>query len=260
MVTLWGGFASTVFWTLSGVLVTHIGWRATCGVYAGMHLVIGLPIYRWLLPAAELHVEPVRDPAAAPPPGLTPTARAAVVALGAVLMAETFTASIISVHLVGLLRERGLALAAAIAVGAFIGPTQVSARFGESMFGARIHPTLTMIVAVSAIRVGVALTPVLPLALVAVALMTYGAGIGLVSVARGVLPLYLFGPLEAPVISGRLGRPIAVTQALAPSIGAFLITRLGGASTLWILAAMAGASVVAAVALRRLARSMGALG
>jgi len=105
----------------------------------------------------------------------------------------------------------------------------------------------------------VGLLPILPLSVAAMALMSYGAGIGLVSISRGSLPLYLFGPLEAPVISRRLGRPIAVTAALAPSIGAFLITRLGGAATLWILTAISAISVAAAIALRRLARNMAVL-
>jgi predicted MFS family arabinose efflux permease len=259
-VTLWGGFASTVFWTLSGVLVTHVGWRWTCGVYALMHLAIALPIYRFLLPAAEPHVEapPAAELGPAVAPGLSDTAKAAMLLLGAVLMSETLVASIVSVHLVTLLRERGLSMAAAIGLGVFIGPTQVSARFGESMFGTRIHPSATMIVAVGAITLGVGLLPFLPLSLAAVALMSYGAGIGLVSISRGSLPLYLFGPLEAPVISGRIGRPIAITAALAPSIGALLITRLGGTPTLWLLTAVSLISVGAALALRRLARKMAA--
>jgi hypothetical protein len=171
-------------------------------------------------------------------------------------MCETLVASIISVHLVTLLRERGLSMAAAIGLGVFIGPTQVSARFGESMFGTRIHPSLTMVVAVCAITLGVGLLPFLPLSVAAGALMSYGAGIGLVSISRGSLPLYLFGPLEAPVISGRLARPISITAALAPSIGAFLITRLGGAPTLSLLTAISVLSVAAALALRGLARQM----
>jgi hypothetical protein len=171
-------------------------------------------------------------------------------------MSETLVASIVSVHLVTLLRARGLTMAAAIGLGVFIGPTQVSARFGESLFGTRIHPSLTLLVAVAFITLGVALLPILPLSVAAAALMAYGAGIGLVSISRGSLPLYLFGPLEAPVISGRLGRPIAVTSALAPSIGAVLIGRLGGPASLWVLAAISALSVAAAVALRRLARGM----
>lgn len=255
-VTLWGGFASTVFWSLSGVLVTHVGWRWTCAIFAVMHLVIALPIYRFLLPRAEPHVESPAADGQAPPPGLSDTARAAMIALGVVLMAETLVASIVSVHLVTLLRGRGLSLAAAVALGAFVGPTQVSARFGESLFGARYHPSLTMIIAVSTITLGVALLPVTPLGVAALPLMAYGAGIGLVSVARGSLPLYLFGPLEAPVVSGRLGRPIAITSAVAPSIGAFMIPRLGGAVSLWALAAAGGVSIGAAVVLRRLAQKM----
>ena len=257
-VTLWGGFASTVFWTLSGLLVSHVGWRWTCAAYAGLHLVVALPIYRWLLPAAEPHTEPLAASAGQgpAPAALSQKARAAVMLLGAVLMCETLVASIISVHLVTLLRERGLTMAAAIGLGVFIGPTQVSARFGESVFGTRIHPSLTMVAAVGAITVGGGLLPFLPLSLAAGALMAYGAGIGLVSISRGSLPLYLFGPLEAPVISGRLARPISVTAALAPSIGAFLIVRLGGAPTLWLLTAVSVASVAAALALRGLARQM----
>jgi len=256
-VTLWGGFASTVFWSLSGVLVTHFGWRWTCGAFAAMHLVIGLPIYRFLLPAAEPHVETAPGPAqGGVSPGLSEAAKSAILLLGAVLMTETLVASIVSVHLVTLLRERGLTMAAAIGLGVFIGPTQVSARFGESMFGTRIHPSLTMVVAVGAITLGVGLLPILPLSVAALALMSYGAGIGLVSISRGSLPLYLFGPLEAPVVSGRLGRPIAVTSALAPSIGAFLITHAGGQVTLWLLTAVSAISVLAAVALRGHARRM----
>jgi hypothetical protein len=259
-VTLWGGFASTVFWSLSGVLVTEVGWRWTCAIFALMHLAIALPIYRFVLPAAEPHVEPAAAQGTEALSKLSDLARAAMIALGLVLMAETLVASIVSVHLVTLLRERGLTLAAAIAVGVFIGPTQVSARFGESLLGHRYHPSLTMLVAVSSITLGVGLLPFVPTAWAAAPLMGYGAGIGLVSVARGALPLYLFGPLEAPVISGRIGRPVAITSALAPSIGAFLISRMGGTETLWLLTGVSAISVGAAVMLRRLAGRMAALG
>jgi hypothetical protein len=115
-----------------------------------------------------------------------------------------------------------------------------------------------MIVAVGAIALGVGLLPWLPTAAIAPALMAYGAGIGLVSVARGSLPLFLFGPYEAPVISGKLGRPIAITQALAPSIGAVMITSFGGQATLWALTAICLVSLAAAVLLRRLSQQMAA--
>ena len=257
MVTLWGGFASTTFWPLSGLLVSSVGWRWTCGVYALLHLAVALPIYWRLLPDAQKVNGAGRGkPEEAPPVRLSQTARTAAVALAVVLIAETLAATIVSVHLVTILRERGLSLAAAVGLGVFIGPTQVSARFGESLFRARYHPSLTMIVAVSAIALGVGLLPWLPTAAVVPALMCYGAGIGLVSVARGSLPLFLFGPYEAPAISGRIGRPVAITQALAPSVGALLITRVGGQATLVALTGFMLLSVGAAVLLRRLAQKM----
>jgi MFS family permease len=259
MVTLWGGFASTTFWPLSGFLLTQVGWRGTCAAYALIHLLVALPIYRWLLPDAEkVNGAGSAGAGEGAHQELSKTARAAAVTLGLVLMAETIAATIISVHLVTILRERGLSLAAAVAVGVFIGPSQVSARFGESIFGARYHPSLTMIIAIAAITLGVGLLPWLPTAAVIPALMCYGAGIGLVSVARGALPLFLFGPYEAPVISGRIGRPVAITQALAPSIGAWLIAGYGGQVTLWALTAVCVLSLGAALFLRRLSRKMSA--
>lgn len=258
-VTLWGGFASTSFWPLSGLLVTEVGWRWTCAIYAAMHLAVALPIYRWLLPDAEMVAGAGAGAGAqAAGPVLSRTARTAMLVLALVIMAETLVAGIISVHLVTILRERGLTLAAAVALGVFVGPAQVSARFGESLFGTRFHPSLTMIVAVGAITAGVGLLPVLPTSAAPVALIAYGAGIGLVSVARGSLPLYLFGAVEAPAVSGRIGRPVQITAALAPSIGALMISRLGGTVSLWILAALSVLSIVAAIVLRRLSRKMAA--
>jgi predicted MFS family arabinose efflux permease len=259
MVTLWGGFASTTFWPLSGLLVTGVGWRWTCGIYALMHLEVALPIYRWLLPDAQkVNRAGASGQEEGPHPGLSRTARAAAATLGLVLMAESLAATIVSVHLVTLLRERGLGLAAAVALGVFIGPTQVSARFGEGLFGARYHPSLTMIVAIAAITLGIGLLPWLPTAALVPALMAYGAGIGLVSVARGSLPLFLFGPYEAPAVSGRIGRPVAITQALAPSVGALLITSYGGQIALWALTGVCLVSLAAAVLLRRLSQKLAA--
>ncbi len=51
--TLWGGFASTVCWPLSGFLVAHVGWRCTCLTYAALHLLITLPLVLGLIRASR---------------------------------------------------------------------------------------------------------------------------------------------------------------------------------------------------------------
>ncbi|HYG27148.1 MAG TPA: MFS transporter, partial [Caulobacteraceae bacterium] len=117
-VTLWGGFASTTFWPLSGLLEAELGWRGACAVFALMHLLIALPIYRLVLPPAEPHHDDGGVVAGEGGVRLSATARRAALMLGLVLMTETLAASIVSVHLITLLRERGLTLAAAIALGA----------------------------------------------------------------------------------------------------------------------------------------------
>ena len=55
------------------------------------------------------------------------------------------------------------------------------------------------------------------------ALVLYGAGIGLESIARGTRPLAIFGPGPYPVIMGRIAMPSLIAQAAAPSIGALLL-------------------------------------
>src|ERR1019366_9031405 len=42
--TLFGGFASTVCWPLSAFMIEHIGWREACFVYAGLHVLLALPL------------------------------------------------------------------------------------------------------------------------------------------------------------------------------------------------------------------------
>jgi len=72
-----------------------------------------------------------------------------------------------------------------------------------------------------------------------VALILFGAGIGLESIARATLPLALFGAADYAPIMGRLARPSLIAQAIAPSIGAILIERLGAESTLAVVLAAA---------------------
>ena len=88
----------------------------------------------------------------------------------------------------------------------------------------------------------------------AVALIAYGAGNGVWSIARGTLPLALFGPDGYAVLMGRLAMPSLIAQAMAPSIGAVLMQRFGAGVTLGALAALAVANVFGVVALWRLSR------
>lgn len=76
---------------------------------------------------------------------------------------------------------------------------------------------------------------------VPVALGFYGAGIGLESIARGTLPLALFGPLGYAKLMGRLELPSLIAQAAAPSVGALLLEQTGAHG---VLAALSGLALM----------------
>jgi predicted MFS family arabinose efflux permease len=258
--TLYGGFASTICWPLSALLVEQLGWRGACLTYAGIHLGFSLPILLAGIPKADRN-------------GVDSTARAAstnehpyasprnrkqdvglFVLLAAVLTLASIVMSVISVHLLTILQTAlGLDLVAAVSMGAVVGPSQVGARLVEMAFGRRYHPVWTLVASVVLVALSLGLL-MFGFPLIAAALTAYGAGNGLNSIARGSLPLALFGPSRYPVWMGRLATPTLIAGALAPSAGALLIDTLGSASTLQIVGTLAAMNVPLVLFLFRCAR------
>jgi hypothetical protein len=75
--------------------------------------------------------------------------------------------------------------------------------------------------------------------LLALTILLYGGGYGIMWIARGTLPLKLFGVARYPALMGRLAFPSLIVQALAPSAGALAIEWYGANSTLAMLTAFA---------------------
>ncbi|MCJ2054302.1 MFS transporter [Methylobacterium sp. J-070] len=235
--TLLGGFASTVCWPLSAFLVAQVGWRGTCLAYAVLHLAATLPLVLRFIPSV-----PPAEPAAGGPAHAAaapaPWQHRAVLLMMGVLVLGGATMALVSVHLITLLQDRGVAVAAAVAYGGLIGPSQVGARLVEMAGRGRYHPLWTLTAAFVLVGLGLLLLAA-HLPGIALALVLYGAGNGIYSIARGTVPLALFGPEHYAGLIGRLARPGLVAQALAPPLGAFLLTRFG-ADALWaMLAALA---------------------
>jgi hypothetical protein len=248
--TLFGGFASTICWPLSAFFLQEFGWRGTCMAYAAIQLLFSLTVYLLALPRE--HQAEDEDP---PPDGREPAAGDIVVRPPSVfaLLALTLTiapvlSTIMSVHLLTMLQARDIPLAAAVALGAIVGPSQVGARFIEMLIGKYHHPIWTKVASVTALALGLGLlwghVPVVSLALV-----FYGAGIGLESIARATLPLVLYGARNYAPIMGRLARPSLIAQAASPSIGAVLIQWFGPEGALGPIVALACVNVLLVMAL-----------
>ncbi|MDR3494155.1 MAG: MFS transporter [Ancalomicrobiaceae bacterium] len=241
--TLFGGFASTVCWPLSAFLEARFGWRGTCLIYAALQLGMALPVYLFVLPREQKAIAHAPDqaptsaskhePATAPNLGL-------FLLLAATITLASVVSTVMSVHLLTVLKARGLTLAAAVSLGALVGPAQVAARAIEMAIARFHHPIWTKVAATSLVTIGLATLwaggPMLT-----VALVLYGAGIGLESIARGTLPLAMFGAHRYPIIMGRIAMPSLIAQAAAPSIGAVLLESAGIDAA---LAAFIGAAAV----------------
>ncbi len=220
--TLFGGFASTLGWPLSAFFVEHFGWRGACAGYIAIHLLITLPLYLFALPKEPRDAaEPEPAGEAKAQPRLKP-GRGLYLLLATTILLSAMLSTVISVHLLTILQAGGVSLAAAVTFGTLVGPSQVGARFIESLIGKYHHPIWTKIASVMSVALGLGLLWA-GFPIIAVALVFYGAGIGLESIARATLPLSLFGPADYAPIMGRLARPSLFAQAAAPSIGAFLI-------------------------------------
>lgn len=242
--TLWGGFASTICWPISAMLVDNFGWRTTCFTYAALHLAVTAPLCWFALPKA-----PPAQPSAPHQDGLGPARTAAfglrfwcIAVAGASL---AMLSSIWSIHLITVLTAEGHPLVAAVALGALIGPSQVGARVLEMLGRGRHHPIWTMLASSTLVLCGfLGLMWNLP---AAGALVAYGAGNGLWSIARGALPLAIFDPGDYARIMGRLARPTQIASGVAPLLGAFLIQAYGPHAIL--VALMLGALVPLAAAI-----------
>ena len=248
--TLFGGFASTICWPLSAYLETHYGWRVTCAAYAAFQILAALPIYLFAMPReATLRIAPRAPPSktletsvASPPrPGLFPL-MACAITLSSMLSA------VMSVHLITILQASGLSLAVAVGLGATVGPSQVAARAVEMAIARYHHPIWTKLASTFLVAAGISLMWIGG-PFIWIALASYGAGIGLESIARGTLPLAVFGPKRYPVLMGKIASPSLIAQAAAPSLGALLLQWGGANLALGVIASAAVLNVTLAVVL-----------
>jgi MFS family permease len=242
--TLFGGFSSTVCWPLSARLIDLAGWRGACLVYAALHLAVSLPLQIAVVRRQPAPAAAASGGAAAPPEDAPPAARERriVVLLALVQSTAAGIGSIVVVHLLIFLQARGVNFAAAVALGTLFGPAQVGARVVERVFGARYHPIWTMIAAGALMAAGLALL-LGRFPLLAPVILVYGAGYGITWIARGTLPLALFGPVRFPRLMGKLAFPSLIVQALAPSAGALVIETAGADATIAMLAGLAAVNL-----------------
>jgi hypothetical protein len=221
--TLFGGFASTVFWPLSQFLLDTIGWRDAFAVYAGLHLLLCLPVHVLFVPAARATpprtvAEPEVDAAARSYPRASTSGEAAFAWLATALALVAFVSSGMAAHIIGLLTATGLAARDAVLVGSLIGPMQVAGRIMEFTLGRQLRTLAVGTLAFALMLVALVLfTQVHGVWIVALAFaIPYGWSNGVMTIVRGTVPAELFGHHEYGALLGRLAQPQFFAKAIAP--------------------------------------------
>lgn len=252
--TLFGGFASTVFWPLSQFLLDAYDWRTAFAVYAALNLFVCLPLHLWILPAgpgAVAHASTSPDATAAP---RTPNA-AVFFWLATALAFAAFLSSALSAHVIGLLTSSGLTPRDAVLVSSLIGPMQVAGRVAEFAFSGHLRPLAVGTLAFGLFAAAlIVLTQVHGVWIVALAFaLLYGWSNGVMTIVRGTVPGELFGHRQFGALLGRLAQPQFVARAIAPVALTFVFA-VDPERTL-SLYALAAAGAIAFFAYRRALRA-----
>jgi MFS family permease len=232
--TLVGGFASTVFMPLTQLLITALGWRQALLVLGGLNLAVCLPLHALFVPARSAPPPPKAPPvnheaAASTEPELQSILRGRIFwGLAVWFTAANATASGFVFQFVPLLTAWGVEMAAILTGVALIGPMQVAGRIVLMGFSARLATR----------EIGTAVAILLPDAL-------YGAGNGVMTIARGTAVADLIGRTHYGAINGALTLPTMVAKALAPVVTAVVWSATSDPSLmLW---ALLGSALIGAV-------------
>jgi hypothetical protein len=221
-ITLMAGFASTVGWPLTALGLDHIGWRNTCFAWAAAHLLIGLPLNFFMLPK----VAGTKTAAANAVKPHIPIDRTMI------LLAFTFAAGwtvtgAMAAHMPRILEAGGATAVQAVAAGALFGPAQVFARILEATLLKRYHPLVSTRLACLTHPIGAAILGIMGGAASGAFAIFFGMGNGILTIARGTLPLAIFGPKDYGYRLGLIGAPARMAQAAAPLAFGLLIDLIG---------------------------------
>jgi MFS family permease len=238
-ITLLAGFASTIGWPLTAWGLHTIGWRETCFAWAAAHIVIGLPLNLIFLPS----VTGARAAAVVTIKPHLPIDRTMVLLAFAFAAAWSVTGAM-AAHLPRIMEAAGASSAQAITAGALIGPAQVLARILEAGFLSRYHPLLSTRLACLTHPIGAGILALAGGGAAGVFGVFHGAGNGILTIARGTLPLAIFGPENYGYRLGLLGAPARMAQAAAPLAFGLLIDVIGS-RVLWVSSALSLSALLA---------------
>jgi len=253
MLTFAGGFASTVSWPLTLALIQIGGWRNAYLVHAALLVLVAAPLHAFVLPRERADPSVHAHGPATAPAVLLPSNGIVFVFVAAAFTAYAFIPSGMSAHLLAIFGRAGIDAATVVTIGALFGPAQVTARLFEFVFAGNVHPLNVARFAVCLILMAFALlfSFGISVPMAAVFAVMFGTTNGLITIARGTVPLALFGAVGYGRLVGRLAGPQLVMQSIAPLVLAFIAETWSDLAALTLVAAFAATSLICLAAIRQ---------
>ena len=253
VLTLAGGFASTVGWPTTHFLIDAVGWRGCYLVYGALLALVCAPLHAFALPRSRAVLDVPADGISTAPAKVLPPQGFAFLLVAGAFAAYAFVPSALSAHLLAIFGRAGIDAATVVAIGALFGPAQVAARICELSFGRHAHPLNIARAAVSLLIVAFGLLAFcgfsVPVA--ATFALMFGAANGLVTIARGAVPLSLFGAAGYGRLIGRIAGPSLFMQSAAPFVLAYVAEHISDPAALAVAAGFAAIALGCFVAIRR---------
>jgi len=247
-ITLFAGFASTVFWSLGAVLIGHLGWRGLLLLYAAIQLMVNLPMVLLLVPRGTAHATATGN--APRVPGGQRSRRTVAACLASFFTIRWFITSTIAVNILVLLQGIGLTLGQAVFVAALIGPGQVAGRILEWSIGSRIDLLVKARVGAMLFPLGAMILTVGGLGPAIAFAALYGMSNGILTINRGTLPLALLGSEGYATLLGWLAVPVLLAQATAPAAVAPLVAAVPALHVFLLAGSLAAAGALLLFPLR----------
>jgi predicted MFS family arabinose efflux permease len=220
-ITLIAGFASTIGWPITSALTNAFDWQTAVLLWAMTHVLIGLPLHL-TLPGYKQNAR--RERRMQREGGETSTSPVMLVILmGALFALGGFTQVAVGIHLPGLLESSGAVPDFALAVAALLGPGQVLARVLQVSLPDTFTPVRVSALALILHPAGVLAWLVFGDAGMVLFVVLHGMGSGFLTVAGGVLPLYVFGSQNYGQRQGYIMAASKILLAFAPLIFGFAL-------------------------------------
>src|SRR6476660_5888887 len=251
--TLAGGFASTVSWPVTHLLIERVGWSSTYLVYAALMACIAAPLHAFGLPRSRFEIDSPAEKDSGERAKILPPHGLPFILVAAAFASYAFVPSGLSAHLLAIFARSGIDAGTVVWIGALFGPAQVGARLIEFAFGRNLHPLWVARFALTTFLCAFLMMVLLggSTATAAAFALMFGGATGLITITRGAVPLALFGASGYGRLMGRLAGPFLLVQAAAPFIMAFMIERTSDLGALTLAAGFASVALICFILIRR---------